>query len=130
MLVSYSDTLYGHLLIVYSSGGLVNNLPGIAKTQTDPHGTLWIIVKASIDDWIATLKKMSSMLDDAQKADTYGRGFVRWPTKQMKFSSKAKDISVYKQRVQSHNSAVQSALRMMNLCVLRPAFTHDRLRPS
>ena len=44
----------------------------------------------------ATLEKMSLMLDDVQKAGTLGRGFVRRPTKQIKFNSKAKDISVYK----------------------------------
>lgn len=89
--------------------------PQIANAQTDPDGTLWVSVKASIDDCKATLEKMSLMLDDVQKGGFVGRGFLRRPTKQIKFSLKTKDISVYKQRVQSYNSAMQSALHMINL---------------
>lgn len=44
-----------------------------------------------------------------------GRGFLRRPTKQIKFGLKTKDIAVYQQRVQSYNGAMQSALHMINL---------------
>lgn len=92
--------------------------PQITSVHSDPDGTLWVSVKASIDDCKATLEKMSRMVDDVQKGGAFGRGFIRRTTKQIKFTLKAKDISVYKQRVQSYNSAMQSALHMINLCLL------------
>ena len=93
--------------------------PQIAAPRTGD-GSLWISVKASLDDCTATLEKMSLMLDEVQKGEFMGRGFLRRPTKQIKFSSKTKDIVVYKQRVQSYNSAMQSALHMINLFAFLP----------
>lgn len=95
--------------------------PQIASAQTDD-GTLWISVKASIDDCKATLEKLNLMLDDVQKGSFVGRGFLRKPAKQIKFSLKTKDISVYQQRMQSYNSAMQSALHMINLYAIQPTF--------
>lgn len=89
--------------------------PQIASPQSDPDGTLWTSVKASIDDCKATLEKLALALEDLQNAGSFGRGFLRRPMKQVKFSFKIKDIQVYQQRVKSYNSAMQSALSMINL---------------
>lgn len=86
-----------------------------ALRQADPEGTLWATVKASLDDCRATLEKLEKELDGAQANGVFARSFLRRPLRQIRLNMKMSDIIVYKQRVQSHNSAMQSALQMISV---------------
>jgi hypothetical protein len=83
--------------------------------QVDLGGTLWSTVKASLDDCRTTLEKLDNELNEVQATGFLGRSFLRRPVTQIKFNMRMTDITVYKQRVHSHNSAMQSALQMISV---------------
>jgi hypothetical protein len=48
----------------------------------------------------------------------FGRGFLRKPTKLMMLNMRIKDITAFKDQMQSYNNAMQGALLMINVYVL------------
>ncbi|KAH6848057.1 hypothetical protein B0I37DRAFT_156498 [Chaetomium sp. MPI-CAGE-AT-0009] len=87
--------------------------------EIDPDGSLWAVVKATLGDINNTLAKLAQLLDEVQTSSrVFSRGFLRKPTKQIKFGFRSKEITTYKVRVQSYNTAVTSALQMINVCLM------------
>lgn len=74
-------------------------------------------MRSSLDDCNNTLEKLDKKLDDVQKSSRIGRGFLRKPTKLIKLNMNMKEILAYKQRVSWHNSAMQSAFQLINVCL-------------
>lgn len=89
--------------------------PSIVISGMDPDGRLWITVRASLDDLQGTLDKLNQLLREVQKSSLFGRGFLRRPAKQIKYSFKVKDITIYRERIKSYNSAMTSTLQMINV---------------
>jgi hypothetical protein len=95
--------------------------PRVVIAEIDPDGGLWETVRATLGDIQGTLDKLNQLLAEVQKNSVFSRGFLRRPTKQIKFSMKLKDITTFKDRIKSYNTAMNSALQMINVyvtCVL------------
>lgn len=92
----------------------------VVVAEIDPDGNLWISVRDTLGDISSTLEKLKVLLADVQKSSTsvFSRGFLRKPTKQIKFSLRLKDINNFKERIKSYNTAMTSALQMINVCLL------------
>jgi hypothetical protein len=91
--------------------------PMIAAAEASSNGNLWASVKISIDDCKNTLEKLDAKLDEVQTAGFLGRGLLRKPSKLVKLNMRMKDILLFRQQVHSYNSAMQSALQMINMWV-------------
>jgi hypothetical protein len=89
--------------------------PLLVAAQVNTGGSLWISVRASLDDCKSTLEKLEKKIDEVQKSSFLGRGFLRKPTMSIKLNMKMRDITMFKQQVHSYNSAMQSALQMINM---------------
>lgn len=91
----------------------------VVVAEIDPGGNLWISVRDTLGDISSTLEKLKVLLADVQKSSTsvFSRGFLRKPTKQIKFSLRLKDINNFKERIKSYNTAMTSALQMINVYV-------------
>ena len=87
----------------------------VAAAQVDPDGNLWASVGASLNDCKTTLEALDDKLNSVRKTGFLGKGFLRKPTKQVKFNLKMNDIVTYRQRFQSYNTAMASALQMINV---------------
>jgi hypothetical protein len=86
------------------------------------NGNLWRSVEASLEDCQLALARLNSKLDELKKGSVFGRGFLRKPTNLMMLNMKVKDVTAFKDQIQSHNNAMQGALLMINvLCI---AHTH------
>ncbi|KAF7556472.1 hypothetical protein G7Z17_g1395 [Cylindrodendrum hubeiense] len=94
--------------------------PGMVVAEIDPDGSLWISVRDTLGDIKSTLDKLNLLLADVLKSSTgvFNRGFLRRPTKHIRFSLRSKDINTYKDRIKSYNTAMTSALQMINVCLL------------
>ncbi|KAH7009814.1 hypothetical protein EDB80DRAFT_414451 [Ilyonectria destructans] len=92
----------------------------VVVAEIDPDGNLWISVRDTLGDISSTLDKLKLLLADVQKSSTsvFSRGFLRKPTKQIRFSLRLKDINNFKERIKSYNTAMASALQMINVCLL------------
>ncbi|KAK2813712.1 hypothetical protein FQN50_000110 [Emmonsiellopsis sp. PD_5] len=94
------------------------NIPLIAFVRSDPNGELWVNVKASVEDCQETITNLDKELASIRKGSRFGRGFMRKPTKQIKLNMKMHDIQLFRQQIQSHTAGMQSALQMINVCLL------------
>jgi len=92
--------------------------PKIVTAQTGTDGNLWRSVEASLEDCQLTLARLNSKLDELKKGSVFGRGFLRKPTKLMMLNMRIKDITAFKDQIQSYNNAMQGALLMINVYVL------------
>ncbi len=92
--------------------------PKIVTAQTGTDGNLWSSVEASLEDCQLTLARLNSKLDELKKGSVFGRGFLRKPTKLVMLNMRIKDITAFKDQIQSYNNAMQSALLMINVYVL------------
>ncbi|KAK3381886.1 hypothetical protein B0H63DRAFT_376962, partial [Podospora didyma] len=94
--------------------------PRVVIAEVDPDESLWITVKATLGDIKTTLDKLNQLLAEIQKASTsvFSRGFLRKPTKQLRFSMRLKDITIHRDRIKSYNTAMTSALQMINVCLM------------
>lgn len=89
--------------------------PLLVAAQANTDGNLWTSVRASLDDCKNTLEKLKKKIDEVQKSSFLGRGFLRKPTMSIKLNMKMRDITTFKQQIHSYNSAMQSALQMINM---------------
>lgn len=90
--------------------------PHVAMPEIDPDGCLWITVKATLGDINSTLDKLNLLLAGVQKTSSvFSRGFLRKPSKQTKLTMRLKDITQYKDRIKAYNTAMTSALQMINV---------------
>lgn len=90
--------------------------PGPVLAEIDPDGSLWAVVKATLSDINNTLRKLNQLLSEVENnSRVFSRSFLRKPTKQIKFGFRSKEIATYKNRAQSYNAAMTSALQMINM---------------
>jgi hypothetical protein len=89
----------------------------IVAAEASRNGNVWASVEASIDDCKKTLQKLDAKVDEVQTLGFVGRGLFRKRSKLIKLNMKMKDILLFKQQVHSYNSAMQSALQMINVWV-------------
>jgi hypothetical protein len=102
--------------VLESISSASTSAPRPVMAEIDPDGSLWAVVKATLGDINNTLAKLSQLLNEVQKSSgVFSRGFLRKPTKQIKFGFRSKEIATYKDRVQSYNTAMTSALQMVNV---------------
>ena len=96
----------------------VERKPFLQAMQAGSEGELWQIVVASVNDCKTTLGKLDSKLKGVHHRKHFSRrSFFLQPTKVVKSNLSMKDIAEFKQRILSHNSAMQSALALINLSV-------------
>jgi hypothetical protein len=90
-------------------------IPQAVITEIDPGTKLLISIKATMNDIETTLDKLSRLLADIQKSSFFTRGFLRKSAKQIRLSQRLKDITALRERMKSYNSAMTSALQMLNV---------------
>ncbi|KAF4470737.1 hypothetical protein FALBO_2338 [Fusarium albosuccineum] len=93
-------------------------VPQVVVAEIDPGNGLWETIRATLDDIKKTFDKLNQLLAELEKSSFFSRGFFRKPTKQIRFSLRSKDITTYKDRIKSYNTAMTSALQMINVCLL------------
>lgn len=104
----------GRVLDSISSASALAPRPVLA--EIDPDGNLWAVVTATLGDISNTLGKLSQLLGEVEKSSrVFSRGFLRKPTKQIRFGLRSKEFVTCKDRVQSYNTAMTSALQMINV---------------
>jgi len=109
----------GRILDSVSNASL--SAPRVVVAEIDPDESLWITVKATLGDIKNTLDKLDQLVAKVQSSSgVFSRGFLRKPTKQIKFAMRLKDITIYKDRIKSYNTAMTSALQMINVYVAIP----------
>ncbi|RKK86208.1 hypothetical protein BFJ69_g1161 [Fusarium oxysporum] len=86
--------------------------------EIDPGNALWGSISVTLDDIKNTFNKLNQLMAELEKTSLFSRGFLRKPTKQIKFSLRSKDITIYKDRIKSYNTAMTSAFQMINVCLL------------
>ncbi|KAF5626103.1 hypothetical protein F52700_8819 [Fusarium sp. NRRL 52700] len=90
-------------------------VPQAIVAEIDPGNALWGSISATLDDIKNTFNKLNQLMAELDKTNLFSRGFLRKPTKQIKFSLQSKDITIYKDRVKSYNTAMTSAFQMINV---------------
>ncbi|KAF5710796.1 hypothetical protein FGLOB1_5326 [Fusarium globosum] len=93
-------------------------VPQAIVAEIDPGNALWGSISATLDDIQNTFDKLKQLMAELEKTNRFSRGFLRKPTKQIKFSLRSKDITIYKDRIKSYNTAMTSAFQMLNICLL------------
>ncbi|KAF5563159.1 hypothetical protein FNAPI_2787 [Fusarium napiforme] len=93
-------------------------VPQAVVAEIDPGNALWGSISATLDDIKNTFNKLNQLMAELEKTNRFSRGFLRKPTKQIKFSLRSKDITVYKDRIKSYNTAMTGAFQMINVCLL------------
>ncbi|TVY62683.1 Heat shock 70 kDa protein 12B [Fusarium oxysporum f. sp. cubense] len=94
-------------------------VPVAVIAEIDPDNGLWGSLRTTLDDVKATFKKLNQLLAELEKSSSFvSRGFLRRPNKQITFSLRSKEITTYKDRIKSYNTAMTSALQMINVCLL------------
>ncbi|KAF5977321.1 hypothetical protein FCOIX_6588 [Fusarium coicis] len=90
-------------------------VPQAVVAEIDPGNALWGSISATLDDIKNTFNKLNQLMAELEKTNRFSRGFLRKPTKQIKFSLRSKDINIYKDRIKSYNTAMTSAFQMINV---------------
>ncbi|KAF5711560.1 hypothetical protein FMUND_8955 [Fusarium mundagurra] len=90
-------------------------VPQAIVAEIDPGNALWGSISATLDDIKNTFSKLNQLMAELEKTSRFNRGFLRKPTKQIKFSLRSKDITIYKDRIKSYNTAMSSAFQMINV---------------
>lgn len=104
--------------VLESVSNAATQVPRMVVTEIDPENSLWASVRNTLDDISHTIEKLNQLLVDVQKTTpVFGLGFLRKPKKQLRLSLRSRDIATYKDRIQSYNTAMTSALQMINVCV-------------
>ncbi|KAF4451643.1 hypothetical protein F53441_5322 [Fusarium austroafricanum] len=93
-------------------------VPQAVVVEIDPGNGLWDSISATLEDIKSTFNKLNQLMAELEKTSIFSRGFLRKPTKQIKFSLRSRDITVYKDRIKSYNTAMTSAFQMINICLL------------
>ncbi|EWG53594.1 hypothetical protein FVEG_11993 [Fusarium verticillioides 7600] len=93
-------------------------VPQAVVAEIDPGNALWGRISATLDDIKNTFNKLNQLMAELEKTNRFSRGILRKPTKQIKFSLRSKDITIYKARIKSCNTAMTSAFQMINVCLL------------
>ncbi|RKL51047.1 hypothetical protein BFJ72_g500 [Fusarium proliferatum] len=93
-------------------------VPQAIVAEIDPGNALWSSISATLDDIQNTFDKLKQLMAELEKTNRFSRGFLRKPTKQIKFSLRSKDITIYKDRIKSYNTAMTSVFQMLNICLL------------
>ncbi|KAG9501613.1 hypothetical protein J7337_007304 [Fusarium musae] len=93
-------------------------VPQAVVAEIDPGNALWGSISATLDDIKNTFNKLNQLMAELEKTNRFSRGILRKPTKQIKFSLRSKDITIYKARIKSYNTAMTSAFQMINVCLL------------
>jgi hypothetical protein len=98
-------------------------LASISTSFSDPllvHAALdhqpehWRIVKRSMDDCKGTLESLESILKNFNKTDG---GFLRLPTKQIKWKMKSEEITIHKQKIATYRDAMQLLFQLITMYV-------------
>ncbi|KAK2684677.1 hypothetical protein QWA68_016562 [Fusarium oxysporum] len=93
--------------------------PVAVTVEIDPDNGLWGSLRTTLDDVKGTFEKLNQLLAELEKSSSFfSRGFLRKPRKQIRFSLRSKEITIYKERIKSYNTAMTSALQMLNICLL------------
>lgn len=100
-------------------------VPQAIVAEIDPGNALWGSISATLDDIQNTFDKLKQLMAELEKTNRLSRGFLRKPTKQIKFSLRSKDITIYKDRIKSYNTAMTSAFQMLNMSVMIFAVSGD-----
>lgn len=104
--------------VLESVSNAATQVPRMVVTEIDPENTLWASVRNTLDDIRHTIEKLNQLLVDVQKTtNVFSLGFLRKPTKQLRLSLRSRDITTYNDRIKSYNTAMTSALQMINVCV-------------
>ncbi|KAF5571386.1 hypothetical protein FPHYL_503 [Fusarium phyllophilum] len=90
-------------------------VPQAVVAEIDPGNALWGSISATLDDIKNTFNKLNQLMNELEKTNRFNRGFLRKPTKQIKFSLRSKNITIYKDRIKSYNTAMTSAFQMINV---------------
>ncbi|RKL21866.1 hypothetical protein BFJ68_g2176 [Fusarium oxysporum] len=90
-------------------------VPQAVVAEIDPGNALWGSISATLDDIKNTFNKLNQLMAELEKTSLFSRGFLCKPTKQIKFSLRSKDITIYKNRIKSYNTAMTSAFQMINV---------------
>ncbi|KAG4269205.1 hypothetical protein FPRO04_12194 [Fusarium proliferatum] len=90
-------------------------VPQAIVAEIDPGNAFWSSISATLDDIQNTFDKLKQLMAELEKTNRFSRGFLRKPTKQIKFSLRSKDITIYKDRIKSYNTAMTSAFQMLNI---------------
>ncbi|KAH6953465.1 hypothetical protein DER45DRAFT_575916 [Fusarium avenaceum] len=92
--------------------------PQAILAEIDPGNGLWSTIGATFIDMKTTFNRLNQLMAELEKTSFFSRGFLRKPTKQIRFSLRSKDISTHRDRIKSYNTAMISALQMINVCLL------------
>lgn len=90
----------------------------VDAAQVESGGDLWGSVQDTLADCKNALKKLDETLKDVDKRGFLPRNILRT----IRLNLKMKDILVFKQQFHTYNSAMQSALQMINTWVTHPTF--------
>ncbi|KAH7242647.1 hypothetical protein BKA59DRAFT_481149 [Fusarium tricinctum] len=93
-------------------------VPQAILAEIDPGNGLWSTISATFIDMKTTFNRLNQLMAELEKTSFFSRGFLRKPTKQIRFSLRSKDISIHRDRIKSYNTAMTSALQMINVCLL------------
>ncbi|CAJ0551398.1 Ff.00g113280.m01.CDS01 [Fusarium sp. VM40] len=93
-------------------------VPQAILAEIDPGNGLWSTIGATFIDMKTTFNRLNQLMAELEKTSFFSRGFLRKPTKQIRFSLRSKDISTHRDRIKSYNTAMISALQMINVCLL------------
>lgn len=102
-------------------------LEGIENTWKKNHDRLVAYSGADINLWTSiienvtsgreTIIKLEKAFEKVNKPSSFSNSFLRRPVKALKFSLSSDDIGQYRQRIGSHQLAMQSGLQMIILCL-------------
>jgi hypothetical protein len=101
--------------VLEAVGSVWKNNPSIAAAQAATGGQLWRSVKMTLDDCQATLETLDDKLNEVKGSNSRGMRIFGKANRQIRLNLRMTDLTVYRQRVQYHSSAVQLALQMINV---------------
>jgi hypothetical protein len=105
--------------------GLSRTLEAIDKTwkqnpmavmaHSVPDADLWASVKENLESSKITLQRFDKTLESVKKGGFFGQGFLKKSAKAVKLNLSMTDITMYRQRINSHQIAMQGGLQMITL---------------
>jgi len=89
--------------------------PMVVMAHSVPDTDLWASVKKNLDNSKITVEMLSKTLESVKKGGLFGQGVLKKPAKAVKLNLSMADITMYRQRLNTHQNAMQVGLQMISL---------------
>lgn len=89
----------------------------LERHKTGSDANLWSGISENVSSGRETVAELEKAFNKVAKSGSFSNSFLRKSAKAFKLSLSSDDIAQYRQRINSHQLAMQSGLQMIILCL-------------